>query len=187
MSNLLSTCPEEHLQSKISERKSWNLKDFWIILEVFGTMAENFFRVVKTAIDVQGKILLKNVFKREKIIISFQFWAIFYFKRKNSLELRNRNLRIRGNFLGKTSSGNLWNLSHFFGFWSKKSLVGIFFCVVTTAIRASRGTFLEKSKFFFKKKVLFVHLFWSLSNFFGFWQKKSWWQRNDLLTQKKLE
>ena len=35
LSNLLFTCPEEHLQTNVSGRKSWKLKDFWINFEVF--------------------------------------------------------------------------------------------------------------------------------------------------------
>ena len=66
LSKLLSTCPGENLQSNISQRKSWKLQDFRIIFEVFGTMAENFFRVGKTAKDIQGNSLWKKFFKNWK-------------------------------------------------------------------------------------------------------------------------
>ena len=58
-----------------------------------------------------------------------------------------------------------------------------FFYVVTTAIRPSRGIFWLKV--IFLRKVMFVHLFWSLSNFFCLLTKKSGCQRNNLLIQKK--
>ena len=67
LSKLLSTCPEENLQSNISQRKSWKLQDFRINFEVFGTMAEKFFWVGKTAKDVQGNSFWKKFFKKRKI------------------------------------------------------------------------------------------------------------------------
>ena len=60
----------EHLPSNISEWKSWKFEVFRIIFEVFGAMAENFFRVGKTAIDVRGNSLWK-IFSKEKISLFF--------------------------------------------------------------------------------------------------------------------
>ena len=71
----------------------------------------------------------------------------------------------------------LWNLIQ--NTLSRK----VFSWVVTTAIRAFRGTFWLKV--IFLGKVIFVHPFWSLSIFFVFWQKKLGCQRNNLLIQKK--
>ena len=96
-SKLLSTCPEENLQSNISQRKSWKLQILILI----------------------QKTLSRKVFSR----------------------------------------------------------------VVTTAIRASRGIFWLKV--IFLGKVIFVHLFWSLSKFFCLLTKKIGSQRNNLLIQKK--
>ena len=70
LSKILSTCPVEHLQIKFSEWKSWKLEDFRKIFEVFGTMAEKFSRVGKTAIDVRGYSLWK-FFSKEKTSLFF--------------------------------------------------------------------------------------------------------------------
>ena len=102
LSKLLSTCPEEHFQSTFSERKSWKLQDFRIIFEVFGTMAEKFFRVGKTKKDVQGNSLKKSFLKREY----FAFFPILINFLTSGEKLcqicETRNLRIRGSFWGKT-------------------------------------------------------------------------------------
>ena len=70
LSKILSSCPVEHLQSKFSEWKSWKLEEFRKFFEVFGTMAEKFFRVGKTAIDVRGNSLWK-IFSKEKNSLFF--------------------------------------------------------------------------------------------------------------------
>ena len=88
LSKLLSTCPEEHFQSKISERKSWKLQDFRIIFEVFGSMAEKFFRVCKTVKDVQGNSL-KKVFTKRKFRFFSDSELFSYFWRKTLSDLRN--------------------------------------------------------------------------------------------------
>ena len=43
LSKLLSTCPEEHLQSNIFESKLAKNEDFWIFSEIFGRIAKNIF------------------------------------------------------------------------------------------------------------------------------------------------
>ena len=101
LSNLLFTCPEDYLQSNVSERKSWKLKDFWLNFEVFGTMAENLFQGCQNSKRCSGKNLLKNVFKRENFIIFFRFWVVFYFEWKNSLELRNPQSTYPWKLFGK--------------------------------------------------------------------------------------
>ena len=108
---------------------------------------------------------MKIFFKREKFALFFRLWANVYLQRKFLPDLRNPQSMYRWKFLGKNSFWNIYNCSHFFGLWSKKRLVGkkFFSRVVTTAIRASRDIFWEKV--LFTKKILFVHLFWSLSTF----------------------
>ena len=161
----LSTCPVEHIQINISESKSWELEDFWIIFEVLGTMAENLFQGWQNSNRCPREQFMKFFFQKRKIRYFFRFWANVYFQRKLSPELRNPQSMFPWKFLGKTIFEK-YIISHtFFGLWSKKRLVGkkIFSQVVTTAIRTFRGIFREKLIFF--KKNLFVHLFWSLSNF----------------------
>ena len=165
LSKIPSTCLVEHLQRKISECKSWKLEDFRIIFEVLGTMAENLFQGWQNSNRCPREHFMKFFFQKRNFRYFFRFWANVYFQRKLSLELRNPQSMFPWKFLGITIFEK-YIISHtFFGLWSKKRLVGkkIFFQVVTTAIRTFRGIFWEKVIFF--KKKLFVHLFWSLSNF----------------------
>ena len=80
LSNLLFSCPEEHLQSNVSERKSWKLKDFWINFEVFGTMAENFFQSCQNSNRCPGEELIEKRFQKRKnhffsILSGFLIWV----------------------------------------------------------------------------------------------------------------
>ena len=91
-----------------------------------------------------------------------------------------------GKFLGKNIFWYLYNLSHFFGLWSKKRLIRIFFPGCHNYNPRVQRHFLGKVVFF--EKVLFVHLFWILSNFFGrLTKKKSGCRRSNPLIQKKLQ
>ena len=131
-----------------------------------GQWRKTFFRVGKTAIDVRGNSLW-IFFSKERHSLFFPILSNFFpSSEKFRQSCETRNLCIRGSFGGKTIF-EIYIIFHtFFGLWSKKRLVGkkIFSQVVTTAIRTSRGIFWEKV-IFFRKKFLFVHLFWSLSNF----------------------
>ena len=69
LSKLLSTYPEEHLQSNISEGKSLNLEDFWINFENSGTTAENLFQGWQNSNGCPGNSLGKKLFKRENFAI----------------------------------------------------------------------------------------------------------------------
>ena len=122
LSKILSTCPVEHLQSKFFEWKSWKIGDFRKIFEVFGTMAEKFFRLGKTAIDVRGNSLWKLFSKREKFALFFRFWANVYFQRNFLPELQNPQSMYPWKFLGKNNFWNKYNLSHFFRTLIQKTL-----------------------------------------------------------------
>ena len=67
LSNLLYTCPGEHLQSSVSESKSWKLKDVWINFEVFGTMAEKCFKGCQNSNRCPGEELSEERFQKRKI------------------------------------------------------------------------------------------------------------------------
>ena len=130
-----------------------------------GQWRKTFFRVGKTAIDVRGNSLWKFFSKEKNSLFFSDCERMFTSSKKFCQSCENRNLCIGGSFWGKTFF-EIYIIFHtFFGLWSIKRLVGkkIFSRVVTTAIRASRDIFLEKV--LFSKKVLFVHLFWSLRNF----------------------
>ena len=134
-------------------------------MKFWGQWRKTFFRVGKTAIDVRGNSLWSFFFKREKFAIFSDSERMFTSSENFRQSCETRNLCFRGRFWGKAIF-EIYIIFHtFFGLWSKKRLVGkkIFSQVVTTAIRTSRGIFWEKVIFF--KKNLFVHLFWSLSNF----------------------
>ena len=105
LSNLLFTCPEDYLQSNVSERKSWKLKDFWINFEVFGKMAENIFQGCQNSKRCTGKNLLKNVFKREKFIFFSILSGILLWVKKLDRRAEPANYvsveNFWGNFLRK--------------------------------------------------------------------------------------
>ena len=172
LSKLLSTCSEDQLQSNISERRSWNLEDFWIVFEIFGTTAENIFQGWQKSNRCPGEQFMENIFFRwEKFAIFSHSERLSYFWRKTLPDLRKSQSTYPWKFLGKNIFWNLYNLPHLFGLWSKKRLVGkVFSRVVTTAIHASRGLFWLKV--IFLRKVIFVHLFWSLSKFWLSFDKK---------------
>ena len=143
LSKLLSTCPEEHLQSTISERKSWKLQDFRIIFEVFGTMAEKFFRVGKTVKDVQGNSLKKKFFIKRKFRFFSDSERFSYFWRKTLPDLRKSQSTYTWEFLEKNIFWNLIKLPHLFGLWSKKRSVGKFIHELSQLQSARPETFFE--------------------------------------------
>ena len=103
LSNLLSKCPEEHLQSNVSERKSCKLMDFWINFVNFGTTAENIFQGWQNSNRCPGEQFMENIFSDEKNSLFFPILSDFLiFGEKLCQICENRNLRIRGSFWGKT-------------------------------------------------------------------------------------
>ena len=186
LSKILSTWPEENLQSNISQRKSWKLQDFRIIFEVFGAMAEKFFRVGKTAKDVQGNSLWKKFFKNRKIRF-FSILSVFLLLAKSFARFAKPAIWLCVEVMREKHCFNY--IYSFIILWTliQKTLCRkVFSWVVTTAIRAFRGTFWLKV--IFLGKVIFVHPFWSLSNFSCLLtEKKLGCQRNNLLIQKKME
>ena len=166
LSKILSTCPVEHLQSKFFEWKSWKLGDFRKIFEAFGTRMEKLFQGWQNSNRCPREQFMKTFFQKRKIRSFFRFCAIVYFQQNFLPEFRKPQSMYPWEFLGKNTFWNIYIIFHtFFGLWSKKRLVGkkFFSRDVTTAIRASKDIFWEKVVFL--KKILFVHLFWCLSNF----------------------
>ena len=122
LSKIPSTCLVEHLQSKISECKSWKLEDFRIIFEVLGTMAGNLFQGWQNSNRCPREQFMKFFFQKRKFRYFFRFWANVYFQRKLSLELRNPQSMFPWKFLGKNIFWNKYNLSHFFRTLIQKTL-----------------------------------------------------------------
>ena len=107
LSELLFTFPEEHLRRNISERKSWKLKDFWIIFEVLGKMAENIFQVWQNSNRCPREHFMGIFLQRRKIRYFLRFWATFFTSsEKYRQTCETRNLGIRGSFWRKTFSEN---------------------------------------------------------------------------------
>ena len=183
-SKLLSTCPEENLQSNISQRKSWKLQDFRINFEVFGTMAEKFFRVGKTAKYVQGNSFWKKFFKNRKIRF-FPILSVFLLLAKTFARFAKHAIWPCVEVMGEKHCFNyIYSFTLLWTLIQKTLSRKVFSWVVTTAIRAFRGTFWLKV--IFLGKVIFVHPFWSWSIFFCLLTKKKLvCQRNNLLIQKK--
>ena len=108
LSNLLFTCPEEHLQSSVSERKSWKLKDFRINFEIFGTMVKNIFQGWQNSNRFPGEQFMEKFFSQEEISLFFPILSgFFYFKRKLSPDLQNPQSIRAWKFLWKNI---FWNL-----------------------------------------------------------------------------
>ena len=114
---LLSSCAEEHLQSNISERKSWKFEHFRIIFDVFGTMAEIFFQGWQNTNRCPRELFMKTFFQKRDIRYFFPILSDFFTSSKNFRKIcKTRNLGIRGSFWGKTylnficSSTLLWSL-----------------------------------------------------------------------------
>ena len=108
LSKLLSTFPEDQLQSNISERRSWNLEDFRINFENFGTMVENIFQGWQNSNRFPGEQFMEKFFSKEKISIFFPILSGFvYFKRKLSPDLQKPQSTCAWKFLGKNI---FWNI-----------------------------------------------------------------------------
>ena len=184
LSKLLSTCPEEHFQSNISERKSWKLQEFRIIFEVFGTMAANIFRVGETAKDVQGNSPKKKFFKKRR----FRFFPILSAFLTSGEKLRQicqtRNLRMPWSNWGKSFS-QIYIIFHTsLDFDPKNAQSESFFTSCHNCNPRVQRHFLIKSNFS-KKSFICSSVLEFEQFFFVLWQKKSGCQRNNLLIQKK--
>ena len=184
LSKLLSTCPEEHLQSNVSERKSWKLKDFWINFEVFGTMAEKNF---------SGLAKRQKMFREELIEKRFQKRKIIFFSTLSGFWLWVKKIDRRAEHANYVSLENFWGsflrkpIKSFTPLWfliPKIRSRKFYLYVVTTAIRASRGIFWIKV--FFLRKFMFVHLFWRLSNFFCLLTKNQGVKETTYQDRKKI-
>ena len=128
-------------------------------------MAENIFQGWQSSNRCPREQFTNFFSKREKFATFSDSERMFTSSENFCQSCGTRNLCIGGSFWGKTFF-EIYKISHtFFGLWSKKRLVGKKFSsqVLTTAMRASWDFFREKV--IFLKNVLFVHLFWSLSNF----------------------
>ena len=96
------SCPEEHLQSNVSERKSWKHKDFWINFEVFGTMAEKFFQGCQNSNRCPGEELFEKRFQKRKNHFFFRFRAVFLiWVKKFAISAKPANYVSVENFWGK--------------------------------------------------------------------------------------
>ena len=117
LSKLLSTCPKEPSESKISGRKSWNFRIFGEFLKFSGQWRKSFIRVGKTAIEIRWNNIWKFFFKRETFAHFPDSDQFLSFYRKFSPDLRNPQSRYPWKFLGEKyiwnflfSSTLLWSL-----------------------------------------------------------------------------
>ena len=128
LSKLLSTYPEEHLQSNISERKSRKFEDFRIFFKTFGWMAKNIFQGWKTSNRRPGEPFMGKLFSKEKKSLIFSFLCEFLLLAKKFSRFAKpaiyvlMEVFVEKHFLKSFSIFS--NFSHFFGVWSNKPLVG---------------------------------------------------------------
>ena len=120
LSKLLFTCPEKHLRSNISETKSWKLGDFGIIFEIFGTMAENIFRVWQNSNRCPEGTYYWKTFSKEKTSLFFPFLSEFLLWAKKFAGFAEPAIYISVEAFGVTFFWNIYSRSDFFGFSSKK-------------------------------------------------------------------
>ena len=136
-----------------------------------GEWRKTFFRVGETALDVRGTVYGKTVFKREKIAVFSDSERLFTFSEKKFGRFAKPAIYVSVElFVEKHFLKSFYifsNFSHFFGVWSNKPLVGKFL----SGLSQLQSAILEALfgyKWVFFEKVIFVHLYWSLSIFFVF-------------------
>ena len=184
LSNLLFSCPEEHLQSNVSERKSWKLKDFWINFEVFGTMAEKFFQGCHNSNRCPGEELIEKRFQKRKNHFFFDSERFCNLSEKFARSAKSANYVSVENFWGKLFAKTYKIFHTSLVFEPKKSLVGIFFLGCHNCNPRVQWHFLIKSYFSGKNYICSSVLEFE-QLFLSFDSKKSGCQRNNLLIQKK--
>ena len=156
LSKLLFTCPEKHLRSNVSERKSWKIGDFRIISEVFGTMAENIFQVWQNS---------------NRCPEGTDYWKTFP-KIKNSFSPFLRDFLLWAKKFARFAEPAIYGSVEAFGeilfeisevfhtymeFLPKNPQLEILFRGVTTAMRASRlEAYFEEREVFKTKFFLFI-------------------------------
>ena len=154
-------------------KMSWNLEDFWIVFEIFGTTAENIFQGWQNSNRCPGEQFMENIFSDEKNSLFFPILSDFVTSGEKLCQFcEPRNLRMPWSNWGNSFFSNIYNLSLFFGLWSKKRLVGKFFHDLSQ-LQSTRPEAFFWIKVIFPRKIIFVHLFWSLSSFLLSFDKKS--------------
>ena len=173
LSKLISTCPGEHFQGKISERKSWKLQDFRIIFWSFRDNGGKHFQGGETAKDVQGNSPKKSVFKKRK----FRFFPVLSAFLTSGEKLcqicETRNLIMRGTNWGK-SFFQIYIYITFhtsLDFDPKNAQSEILYTSCHNCNPLVQRHFLIKEKFFQEKLYLFI-CFGVRAIFFVFWQKE---------------
>ena len=132
---------EQHFSKEVL--KTSGLSDNF---EVFGTMAENIFRVGETAKMSRGTAQSKSFLKRKSFAYS-DSERFSYFWRKTLTDLGNPQSTYTWKFLGKNIFWNLNNLPHLFGLWSKNAQSENFFTSCHNCNPRVQRQFLIKSYF----------------------------------------
>ena len=94
-----------------------------------------------------GTVYEKNFLKNRKYHFFFQLWAIFSLLAKTFARFAKPAIWVCVEVIGKNIFSNIYKLSHFFGLWSKKRLVGKFFHGLSQLQSAPPEAFLIKSNF----------------------------------------
>ena len=102
LSKPFSTCPEEHLESNIFERKPARNEDFCIFSEIFGRMAKNIVQGWRNSNRSPGEPFMGKPFSKEKKLLFFSdSERLLTFSEKIRQICETRNLCIGGSFCGK--------------------------------------------------------------------------------------
>ena len=101
----------------------------------------------------------KKHFQKRKIRYFIQVWAIFLIRAISFARFAKAAIYVSVEVFGEKIFEVYIIFHTFFGFWSKKQLVGTIFHGLSQLQSARPDAFFEEKSFFFKKKVIFVHLF----------------------------
>ena len=128
LSKPFSTCPEEHLESNIFERKPARNEDFCIFFEIFGRMAKNIVQGWRNSNRSPGEPFMGKPFSKEKKSLFLPILSDFLLLAKKFSRFAKPAIYVSVEvFVEKLflkSFSFFSNFSHFFGVWSKRPLVG---------------------------------------------------------------
>ena len=175
ISKLNSICPEEHLQTNVSDRNCSKFHGFWLNYEISGTLTNIFLQGCQNRKIFLEEHIKESPFSKGKNLLNFQDS-----KQTLHFTLAEKFARVVKTvtyvaFEDLEEKKRVWNFAHWFKIlWNlrqknKSFTRKISFRVVTSAIRASTGKFCGKS-IFYQTNYVSCLKFGSAAIFFVPWQ-----------------
>ena len=157
------TLTEQIFRMEVLETRGFS-KNFWSFRDNGGKVLQTW----QNSNRCQREQFMKNFFQKRKIRSFFPILCDCLLPAKFFARVAKPEIYVSVGVFEKNNFWNIYiyNLSHFFRTLIQKTLSRKenFFPGLSQLQSARPETFSEK-KYFLQKKVLFVHLFWSLSNF----------------------